>query len=206
MKAVVDEFIQQKNKVGEKITPIYLYAIQYDELANAWLRYSGAGIDVTFDGYLYKKYAITHSTIGENLSGKIDKVTLSISNITREMQYYLNTYNNLRKCKVTIKLAWLENLDNPFCFIEDTYSIEDCHSTPKQVDFTLASDLDVLDIQIPRRAFFRAYCRFIFKGTECGYIGVANWCNKTYDRCKELSNIRRFGGFPGIPMSRILVK
>ena len=206
MKKVVDEFIQMKNKIGEKITPIYLYSIQYDPIANCWLRLTGCGMDITFDGYEYKKYGINHSNIQENLSGRINKVTLTLANITREVQYYLNTYDGLKGCKVTIKLVWLENLDNPFCFLGDTYYIEDSHSNPKQASLTLASDLDVLDIQLPRRSFYRAYCRFRFKDADCGYVGPAASCDKTFARCKELNNVRRFGGFPGIPMARWLIK
>lgn len=205
MKAVVDEFIQMKNKVGEKITPIYLYAIQYDKLANHWLRFAGTSQDINFDGYLYKKYPIRHSGIKENLSGKIESLSIEISNINREMQYYLDTYGGLKGCEVVIKLVWLENIDNPLCFLEDTYYIEDTHSTPDTISLSMGSAFDVLDIRIPRKSFFRSYCRFRFKADECGYTGPADFCNKTMTRCRELNNIHRFGGFPGIPLSRIAI-
>lgn len=42
-------------------------------------------------------------------------------------------------------------------------------------------------------------CQWTFKGTECGYSGEAGWCDKSYDRCKKLSNPDNFGGFRFIP-------
>lgn len=42
-------------------------------------------------------------------------------------------------------------------------------------------------------------CQWTFKGTECGYSGEAGWCDKSYDRCKKLSNSDNFGGFRFIP-------
>jgi hypothetical protein len=42
-------------------------------------------------------------------------------------------------------------------------------------------------------------CQWTFKGTECGYSGEAGWCDKSYDRCKKLSNPDNFGGFRFLP-------
>jgi hypothetical protein len=42
-------------------------------------------------------------------------------------------------------------------------------------------------------------CQWTFKGTECGYSGEAGWCDKSYNRCKKLSNSDNFGGFRFIP-------
>jgi hypothetical protein len=42
-------------------------------------------------------------------------------------------------------------------------------------------------------------CQWTFKGTECGYSGEAGWCDKSFDRCKKLSNSDNFGGFRFIP-------
>lgn len=38
--------------------------------------------------------------------------------------------------------------------------------------------------------------------TECGYAGAETTCNKTFQRCRELLNQQRFGGFPSIPSER----
>jgi lambda family phage minor tail protein L len=41
-----------------------------------------------------------------------------------------------------------------------------------------------------------------WQATECGYAGAETTCNKTFQRCRELANQRRFGGFPSIPAER----
>ena len=38
-----------------------------------------------------------------------------------------------------------------------------------------------------------------FKGEECGYVGAATWCDRTYARCLALGNEANFGGFKWLP-------
>jgi len=33
-----------------------------------------------------------------------------------------------------------------------------------------------------------------FKGTECGYVGSATWCDRSYTRCTSLANTSNYGG------------
>jgi hypothetical protein len=45
-----------------------------------------------------------------------------------------------------------------------------------------------------------ASCRWKkFKGTECGYSGGQDWCDRTYTRCNALGNTASFGGFRWLP-------
>lgn len=37
-------------------------------------------------------------------------------------------------------------------------------------------------------------CPWTFKGQECGYAGAENWCDQSYERCKDLLNTDYFGG------------
>lgn len=45
----------------------------------------------------------------------------------------------------------------------------------------------------------QASCRWVFKGTECGYSGSETWCDKSYDRCTALDRSDYFGGFRFLP-------
>ncbi len=38
-----------------------------------------------------------------------------------------------------------------------------------------------------------------FKGTECQYAGAETLCDRSYDKCLELSNTDNFGGFRWLP-------
>ena len=43
-------------------------------------------------------------------------------------------------------------------------------------------------------------CRWkAFKSTECGYVGAADWCDRTYTKCATLSNTTNYGGFRWLP-------
>ena len=43
-------------------------------------------------------------------------------------------------------------------------------------------------------------CRWkAFKSTECGYVGAADWCDRTYTKCVTLSNTTNYGGFRWLP-------
>lgn len=204
MRTVVDNFKRQKNKVGDKITPIFLYSIRYDEVSNSYLRFTGIGHEVTFDGITYVPFAISHGSIVENISGRVENVDLQLGNVSREMQYYLDNYDGLKGKQVSIKLVWKESLDDTECFIENVYYVESSMAEKDVVELTLKSALDVMDIQLPRRSFNRYYCQLKFKGSECKYSGAGQTCNKLFQRCEELGNLSRFGGFVGVPMKRML--
>jgi hypothetical protein len=42
------------------------------------------------------------------------------------------------------------------------------------------------------------HCGFEFKSKQCGYRGVVTSCDKTFEDCKRLGNVVRFGGFPAV--------
>jgi len=204
MKTVIDAFKAQKN--AETIRPILLYSIQYDAVSNLWLRYTSWPTTVNFDGVTYTPFTVSHDVIKEGLAGRVDMVTMRLGNVSREIQAYLENYDGLRQKKIVIRLVWYDEIGNPNCYMEDTFYVEDSSSNQAGVELTLAPSLDVLDIKLPRRTFFRGYCLFQFQGTDCGYAGAESTCNKTLQRCRELNNAERYGGFPGIPMKRLLIR
>lgn len=40
-----------------------------------------------------------------------------------------------------------------------------------------------------------AKCRWTFKTEACGYLGPEDWCDGTFERCRELGNLQRFPEF-----------
>lgn len=198
MKSVVNDFIIQKNKIGQSITPRYLYEILYDSTRNSWLYWSFK--DINFNGISYKKKNIQHDSIREGTTGFTDKLTLTVGNADKEIQYYLDNYNGLKGCKCNITLIWEEALDIEDCYLTYEYSIESASSDVKFAVLNLGSIIDVLNIQIPRRVFSRYRCQYYrFKGAGCGYRGATEICDRMYSTCNSLGNIARFGAFPAIP-------
>jgi lambda family phage minor tail protein L len=202
MKTVVSDFIKLKNKLGEAITPIWLYSIQYDSDSNSWLYYNGSGVDVIFDGVLYLKQVVIHDTINEGSSGRLNNTIMKIGNADRGIQYYLENYNGLKKCRILIKIVFKEALDNPDCFDEYEYFVDSSSAQEEFATINLASAFDVLNLLVPSRIFSANRCQYKqFKGVECGYSGGVSSCDRTLQTCQTLLNSSRFGGFVGVPMA-----
>ena len=196
------EFKDQKNSATNQ--PIYLYTIDdYDGSSND-LNFAEYDTDITYDGITYTRFPISHETISGNTEGSIDTVVVSVSNISRLIESYLEDYD-LRGKKVTIKTVWANKLADASAYMDDIFYIDKYTASQDAVSFTLTSKFDLLSVQIPSRKYSRNYCSWVFKSTECGYAGGETTCSKTKQRCKVLANYTRFGGFPSIPTGRIYV-
>lgn len=80
------------------------------------------------------------------------------------------------------------------------------------IEFELSSAFDLMGQQLPNRQVLQNSCPWVYRGTECGYTGVAYYtadnqpatmltdvCGKTLAACKKRFGYQpiRFGGFPG---------
>jgi lambda family phage minor tail protein L len=200
MRSINSTFKAEKNKASNR--PIFLYTIYaYDGSNN--LYFAEYDIDVVFDDITYTKFPIKHDYISENINGQIDSIKISVSNVSREIQGYLET-NDLRGKKVKITMVWANQLSDVNAKIDDIYYIDTITANQAVAEFTLTSKFDVLNVDLPGRRYSRNYCAWKFKSTECGYGGAETSCNKTFQRCRDLSNQERFGGFPAIPMRKVM--
>jgi len=196
------EFNEEKNKSAN--APVHLFTVyDYDSLGND-LYLAESDADVEFDSVTYRKFPIKYDAIGENNSGEIEKLKITAANISREIGGYLEIYD-LRGKKVAIKTVWLDQLADTDNYLEDVFYIDSYSADEKNVVFTLTGKLDLLDVQVPVWRFSRNFCRWDFKSTQCGYSGAETSCNKTKQRCEQLANLQRFGGFPSVKSNRIFL-
>lgn len=189
------------NKNAETNDPIYLYTIHEYNGADS-LYYTDREDDVTFDSITYTAFPIAHSSISQNVKGTIDKIRFTITNVDRQIGYYLEN-NDLRGKKVTVKQVFADDLADTNAYIDDVFYIDNYVATEEFVIFNCSTKFDILDVKIPMRLQTRNYCPFLFKGTECGYSGAGDSCGKTISACRAYSNVERFGGFPSIPSRKI---
>lgn len=201
MKTLDAVFISEKNK--QENQPIYIFTIYNYNGAGGNLYLAQYDINVVFDGITYIRFPIRFDAIGES-QGEIDTVKLTICNISREIQTYLEAYD-WRGKQVKVTLVWANQLADIDAKLEDTLYIDSYTADEKNVEVTLSTKFDILDATIPNRKYFRNNCSWKFKGAECGYAGGETSCNRTLQRCKELANQLRYGGFPSIPQDRIYV-
>ena len=203
MRDADNSFIAGKNLRTARL--IFLYQIKYDELANKYLRWTNYGKPITFQGNEYVPYIIKHSSMSEILTGRAVNLTLTIANVNRYIQA-IHDNNDLTSKEVTIYSVAEEDIQDAQAYTQDKFSVKTIVTTKSQMTLALSSVLDVNDIRLPKRFFYRAYCRFRFKGSECKYAGVESECNKSLQRCRELDNVLNFGAFPSIPVQRLLVE
>lgn len=205
MKDVNSTFTTEKNKRENK--PVFLYTLYDYDGASSNLYFAEWDSDVTFDGVTYTRFPIKHQMIKSNTQGQIDTVQLTIGNVSRLIQAYLETYD-LRAKKVKIRMVFSDQLADASAYIDEVFYIESYSADDTNAQFNLSSKFDVMDVELPNRRYMRNYCSWKFKGTECKYAGATSTCNKTETACRAMSggsNIVNFGGFPGIPTARIYV-
>ncbi len=201
MRNINDTFRTEKNSPTNK--PIFLYKI-YDYDGTNDLLFAEYDQSVTFNGEVYIAFPITHEFIEESGNQEIPQIKVRASNVSRYLQAYLEQYD-LRGKRVDIILVWANQLNNPDVKIIDTYYIDSYSANEQDVEFTLTSKFDVLDVVLPSGKYLRTHCRWVFKSDQCGYTGSETSCNRTFQRCQELSNVARFGGFPSIPIRHLYV-
>lgn len=197
-------FKTEKNKSSNE--PIYLYSIEkYDGSID--LNLAEWDTDITYDGVVYTKFPIKHDDIPENSQGEIDTFRVTVSNVNRVIEGYLETPLDLRGKKVTITLVYANQLADDEANIKFIFYIDNYTATQDIVEFVLSSKYDIQDINLPLGKFNRNYCRYkIFKGIECAYAGAQTLCDRRKTTCKNtMINIARYGGQPSVPSTKIYV-
>lgn len=203
MTIIIDStFKSEKNKSANQ--PIFLYTLHaYDGTNNLTLAEYDA--NVTYLGVTYTAFSIKHDQVSDNSKSEIDTLKVTVANVNRVFQSYLETYD-LRGKKVTIRLVWANQLADTDAYIDFVYYIDSYTATDETVEFTLMGRLDILDAKLPYGKYNRNYCRWKFKSTECGYAGAQTTCDKTKQTCRDtMNNILRYGAFPSVPTTRIYV-
>lgn len=203
MRTANDQFKTSKNLKSARL--IFLYQITYDEAGNGNLYWTNYGKNIPFEGHTFEPYIIQHDRIDEDLTGKATGMTLKIANVNRFIHAIHDNYNLIGK-QVRVVTICEEEMSDPNAYIEDLYRVVDIVINKQEMTLRLSSPFDVMDLRIPRRYFFRGYCRFRFKGAECQYSGIAGDCDKTLQRCRELENTGHFGAFPAIPDQRLMLR
>ncbi len=205
MKTTGSNFITQKN--AQTNQPIWLFTLKNYDGAGTNLYFTNWDVDITFNAITYTRFPIKIDFTSNNTQGQVDSLTLTVGNVSRLIQAYLEQYD-LRGLAVDIQIVFIDTISDGTAFLKDTYFIDTYTADAQNVVLTLSTAFNVMGLQLPARKFMGNYCSWRFKGTECGYTGTTSSCNKTAAACQAMvggSNYLRFGGFPGIPTERIVV-
>jgi lambda family phage minor tail protein L len=180
---------------------------------------------IQWKGKVYEPLPIIATGFEKNTSGQIPQPSLTVANVLGTFTQIVNSLDDLVGGKVTRRRTLGKYLDgepgaNPDQeFPLDVYYIEQkTTENAISISWTLASVLDLEGLQLPRRIVTQNFCKWQYRGSECGYTGppVANEfdrptssssadvCGKRLRSCqlRFAKQSLPFGGFPGANVSR----
>lgn len=154
-----------------------------------------SGTDVDHEGQTYTATAMKIGDISTDSEGKINNVTVTVANVDRAIQYYIEKFELYSKACVVTEVFIAEG---EVYSQEYQFRIVSIKTTSNEATFNLGLGFDVLKSRFPSRRAYANKCFWEFKGTECKYSGLHNTCQKTYADCKSKGNVANFGGFRAI--------
>lgn len=174
------------------VTPVYLVA---NDSNYTWDSISWIATDFSIE-------EITESSTGEN-----PQVALKVSNISRVMEAYIDSYdiycknNGYNPILVDFYLINTRAVTaNPNCDpeVEHNFQLLYPRTDPLWATFTLGAP-NPWNQRFPRNRMLRNLCRYKRFKTDarCGYVGVETTCDRTLTQCRAYGNSDRFGGAPG---------
>ena len=209
------------------LTPwVWLYEIEIPTSTPTRYRFARHNTSITFLGNEYVPFPVGHAVTTENAKGDLPTVTMTISNLGRELAANLESYDGLVGQPVRIMLVSLSDLDSSSPAVEETYEIRSVSSTDSQVSASLGT-YNALRATFPAQRAIRDHCRHVYRSAECGYslsstdAQFLSSCDKSFDgvngcvahglsekNSTEAGGAagtdpglhpQRFGGYPGIP-------
>lgn len=185
------------------------------------------GGDVVWQGQTYNRIPITAEGFEMRSQGSLPRPTMRLSNIQGAMAAEARAYNDFLGAKVTRHRTFARFLDavnfadgnpeaDPTQALPDEVWFVDRKSSENvsTIEFELASALDMIGVQLPRRQIIQNTCTWLYRDGNCNYTGgpVADINNQptndlSQDKCaKNLAACKLrfgdgklpFGGFPGV--------
>lgn len=159
--------------------------------------------DVTLDGQVYNAFNFDlnlKTSVGEQ-----PEVTLTIQDVTRDIQYRMQNYNGGVGSLVDIIVVNESDLNEPPEIVEN-FEVNSASASDYNVTWKLGTQ-NLLAKRFPSRLQMKDRCGWTFKDPEtCAYSGGATSCDLTLqgsNGCSVKGNEENFGGFPGIRSSGV---
>lgn len=164
-------------------------------------RYCDADIPVWADTgsavYEFQPHPVQVENIDQSGDLAVDKVTLAFSAVDLTLVSVVLGEDVSHKT-VNVYFTCLDSIGKPIA-TEKIFSgvVTEWELTEQDLTVVLANELIAWQKKTLRT--HSASCPWVFKGSECTYAGAETWCDKSYERCKQLSNSANYGGFPFLP-------
>ena len=172
---------------------------------------------------IYTALPLDDGSIKTTLDSNIAEVNVSIPNVDQVMESLVQNNKYFRGHEIYFVTTFARHLpsgstayhigtteDNNAAIIDKFY-IDSAKTDDNVVSFSCKSKFDIKNVAIPRRKYIRqCWWTEDYAGSYCDPLGSINTasfptCDGTLDNCRERNNLKRFGGFPGIPRSRVVI-
>lgn len=153
--------------------------------------------DITFGGNIYTAFPLAVSPMQQLSDSSVPTLNLRISNVTRTLQAYMETYNGGKGCTCSIITVSSKLLAENYSALTLQYDVLSSTSDANWLSFTLGA-ANPLRHRFPPYRAIASSCNFPYRGVECAYAGPKPSCKRTLDDCRVHGNSARFGGFPGL--------
>lgn len=195
MKIIPSALAIEKNKLTT--TGVWLILLDITLTSGLVLNIVRNNENVTWNGTEYSAFPFEIDAVSDSSKGELPTLQLSLSNVTRIIQAYLEELDGAVGSIVTMHVVNSSHLTEDSSTLDMSFVVLSVNTTAMKAVFTLGSP-SPLRRRFPLTRYLANHCNWQFKSAECSYSGDATVCNRTYDFCYTLGNTRRFGGFPGI--------
>lgn len=227
-------FLREQIKVDD-VAPIHLYVVNASIIGKQHLYFANYnqdiyGYEVDRLGNLvaspikYTGLPITQNDFKSDTSGETSQVDISIPNVDRVMEGYVQTVDYLRGRDVYLITSFERTLpasplnpeyigdadyeDYHAAMVEKLY-VDGTSSDENVVTFACKPKFIVRNVVLPNRRYSRE-CQWSYLGSDCDPTGAVDsvtypTCDRTLEQCTERENTIQFGGFPSIPKRMIYI-
>ncbi len=160
---------------------------------------------VSHNGDIFQPFPFKIDTINESNKGELPKVNITLSNVDRMVQAYIENDKDLGSgWTVKVEILHSTSLDSDAEIVYDFVTMG-ITATEKEVVFSCTMP-NPLRYQFPRISMLPNACQHTFKKGGCSYVGADESCAKTLQACRDkFPNAKTipFLGFPGIPTNAV---
>lgn len=157
--------------------------------------------DIEFQGRTYTAIAVDVVLPEESTQGRLQSLSLKVSNVSGVLQHYMESLNGAVGSTVLMRFVNAAYLDEDFSDLDMEWTLVATSCKGAWITFTLGSS-SPLNKRYPLYRYIALHCKWQPNSAECGLTGIT--CARTLDACRGHGNSRRFGGYPGL--SRVGVR
>lgn len=180
MKTLPANLILEKNKLATPSAWLVLLKITLPD--STILRFVNNTENITFQGNPYTAINFTLDSTKSFGTGQIPTVQLSISNVTRIIQSYLESLDGAVDSEVLITVVNSAYLAENYAELEMLFSILSTKANAHYVIFELGAP-NPLRRRFPQYRYIGKHCNWQFLSAECAYAG---WAASTQQLLNDL--------------------